>query len=274
MFVGVPAMYAMMSEVGLSGYDLSGVRFWASAADAMPQGLAEEFRKAGRFMIGPIGRKALFLDAYGMVELSSLATVRLPLPGVRYPPNCVGFPVPPVRIRVLDESGARLGPGEVGELAVKGPSVMKGYWRKPDETKAQWSDGWFRTGDIGKKDRLGRVYFVDRKKDVIKSGGYSVFSLEVEQELLGHPDIAEAAVIGVPHPTLGEAAVAVVALKEGKALSEDELLAWCAENIAHYKSPRRAILLEPGELPRTFTLKIMKRELRQRYSSLFEADVV
>jgi len=271
-FVGVPAMYTMMLEEGLEEYDLSSVRIWGSSADAMPDELVREFRKAGRLKIGPFNLPSIVLDAYGMVELSSLACLKIQVPGISFPPKCVGFPMPPIHARILDESGNKVKTGEVGELAMKGPCVMKGYWAKPEETEAQMSGGWFRTGDMARKDHLGRIYFVDRKKDVVKSGGYSVFSVEVEQEILEHPAVVDVAVVGIPHPTKKEAPVAVVVLEKGETITEEELHAWCRENIARYKSPRKVKIVAASEMPRTHTLKILKRELRDRYADLFAED--
>lgn len=271
-FVGVPAMYTMMLEAGLDNYDLSNVRIWGSSADAMPDEIAKEFRKRGRLKLGPLDLDSIFLDAYGMVELSSLACLKMPLPGIKFPPKCVGFPMPPIRTRILDEKGDKVPTGEVGELAVKGPCVMKGYWNKPEETAEQMVNGWFRTGDMAKKDRLGRIYFADRKKDVVKSGGYSVFSVEVEQEILEHPAVADVAIVGIPHPTKKEAPVAICVLEEGSAVTGDEIHAWCRENIARYKSPRKVIIISMEEMPRTPTMKILKRELRQRYDDLFAGE--
>jgi len=269
-FVGVPAMYSMLLEAGLDSYDLSSVRIWGSSADAMPDEIAIEFRKRGRLKVGPLDFDSIFIDAYGMVELSSMTCMKMPLPGITFPPKCVGFPVPPIRVRILDEDGRKVKTGEVGELAVKGPCVMKGYWAKPEETAAQMVNGWFRTGDMAKKDRIGRVYFADRKKDVVKSGGYSVFSVEVEQEILEHPDVLEVAIVGIPHPTKKEAPVAICVLEEGAAATSDDIHEWCRDNIARYKSPRAVIVISSEEMPRTPTLKILKRELRDRYKDLFQ----
>jgi long-chain acyl-CoA synthetase len=269
-FVGVPAMYSMLLEAGLDAYDLSSVRIWGSSADAMPDEIASEFRKRGRLKAGPLEFDSIFIDAYGMVELSSMTCMKMPLPGITFPPKCVGFPVPPIRVRIVDEAGRKVRTGEVGELAVKGPCVMKGYWARPEETATQMVDGWFRTGDMARKDRIGRVYFADRKKDVVKSGGYSVFSVEVEQEILEHPDVMEVAIVGIPHPTKKEVPVAVCVLEEGAAATSDEIHEWCRDNIARYKSPRAVIVISAEEMPRTPTLKVLKRELRDRYQDLFQ----
>lgn len=272
-FVGVPAMYAMMLAEGIDGYDLSSLKMLGSAADAMPLEHVEIFRERGTlFKIGPFRARAFFAEVYGMVELAGVATLKLAILGITYPPGCVGWPVWPVRVRIIDEHGKVLPPGEVGEVAVSGPGVTKGYWANPEATRELISDGWLRTGDMGKKDRWGRVYFVDRKKDVIKCGGYSVFSVEVENEVLAHPDVGDVAVVGIPHPTKGEVPLAVVTLKPGANTSEEELLSWCREHIAGYKCPRAVRIIPPEEMPYGATLKIRKLELRRRFSDLFGGE--
>ena len=270
-FVGVPVMYQSMFETGTQSYDLSSMRMWASSADAMPQEYIDAAREIGSFLrLGPFSTKSMFAEAYGMVELSAIVSLKMALPGVKWPRGCVGIPIFPIRVRVVDESGAKLPNQDVGELLVSGPGVMKGYWNNPEETDQVMDGKWFHTGDMAWKDRWGRIFFVDRKKDVIKCGGYSVFSVEVEQEILAHPDVQEAAVVGVPHPGKGQAPVAVICLEEGKELGEEELLEWCRENIASYKVPRRVHIVPLEEMPYGMTLKILKRELRQRYIDDFK----
>ncbi len=271
-FVGVPVMYKALFAAGMEDYDLSSMRFWASSADAMPPEYIERIRKIGSaWKLGPLRTGPVFAEAYGMVELSAIATLKLYLPGLRWPRGCVGYPIFPIRARVADEKGERLPAGEVGELLVSGPGVMKEYWNNPEETAAAKKGKWLHTGDMAYKDRWGRVFFVDRKKDVIKCGGYSVFSVEVEREILNHPAVREAAVVGVPHPRKGEAPVAVVSLRGGEELGQDELLEWCRDNIAAYKCPRRLHIIPLEEMPYGATLKVLKRELRKRYMDDFGA---
>ena len=273
-FVGVPAMYGMMIDElrrNNGEYDLSSVRIWASAADAMPPEYVEEMRKYGALVrLGPLRIKPLFLEAYGMVELSGIATLKVPLPVLRCKPGCIGWPVPPMKIRIIDENGEKLPSGKTGEVVVKGPGVTKGYWKNPEKTKESFTpDGWFRTGDIGKKDFWGRVYFMDRKKDLIKSGGYSIFPAEVEAEMRQHPDIFEIAVFGVPHPIKKEIPVAVVTLHEDGNVTEEELVKWAKEHIAPYKAPRKVKIIERGTMPYGPTEKILKRFLKERYGKEF-----
>ncbi len=273
-FVGVPAMYGMLlDELRRNGdrYDLSSMRLWASAADAMPEGYVEELRRFGAlFRLGPLRVKPIFVEAYGMVELSGIATLKITLPLLGCGRGCVGWPVPPMKIRIVDEKGRKLPPGKEGEVVVSGPGVTRGYWNNPEKTRESFTeDGWFRTGDIGRKDRLGRVYFLDRKREVIKSAGYSVFPAEVESELLTHPAVLEAAVLGVSHPTKGEVPVAVVTLKEGASVTEEDLIRWAKEHIAPYKAPRRFKIIDRGEMPYGPTGKILKRVLKERYGDTF-----
>ncbi len=266
-FAGVPSMFAMMIHSGIEKYDLSSVKMWASAADAMPEEYIKALRNVGAFAkVGPLRVPAVIAEAYGMVELSGACTLKIALPGLRYPPGCVGFPVAPTRVRIVDEKGADVPRGGEGELAVQGPGVTLGYWNKEQETRDCFTeDGWFRTGDMARKDRLGRVHFVDRKKDVIKCGGYSIFSREVEAELLINEKIAEVAVVGMPHPTKKEVPVAVVTLAPGSEASEEELLDWCRQNLARYRAPRHVKIIPASEMPYGMTLKILKRKLRDRY---------
>jgi long-chain acyl-CoA synthetase len=273
LFVGVPAMYAMMLAEGIDKYDLSSLKMFGSAADAMPEEYAEAFRAKGFLLnLGPFQAKAFFTEVYGMVELAGIATLKIAIMGLKYPRGCVGWPLPPVRVRILDEDGRRLPAGEVGEVAVAGPGITKGYWNNPEATSELIVDGWLRTGDVGRKDKLGRLFFVDRVKDVIKCGGYSVFSVEVEKEVLNHPDVADAAVVGVPHPLKKQVPLAVVTLRPGAQASEDDILAWCKQNIAGYKSPRAVRIVRPEEMPYGMTLKVRKLELRNRFAGLFSDE--
>jgi long-chain acyl-CoA synthetase len=266
-FAGVPAMYALMIHGNMERYDLGSVKLWGSAADAMPEEYVKVLRTVGASVrMGPFRLPPVIAEVYGMVELSGACTLKLSFPGIRYPAGCVGFPVFPTKVSIVDEEGRRVSRGEAGELAVKGPGVTSGYWNKDAETAACFTpEGWFRTGDMARRGRWGLIYFVDRKKDVIKSGGYSIFSREVEEELLTHEKIAEAAVIGVPHPTKKEMPVGIVCLKPGVEATDEELLEWCKKHIAYYKAPRDIKIIPASEMPYGMTLKVLKRRLRERY---------
>jgi acyl-CoA synthetase (AMP-forming)/AMP-acid ligase II len=272
MFVGVPAMYRMMIEAGAETRDLSSVRLWASGADTMPFELARAFQRFGAAATLPIVNRpvgdAMFVDGYGMVELGGGVAVSVLPPGVALPlRGLMGVPLPGYRMKVVDEHGEEVGRGDVGELAVTGPGVMRGYHKREDATaETMTSDGWLRTGDLARRNRLGLVELAGRKKDVIKHGGYSVFAAEVEGALEQHPAVAEAAVIGLPDARKGEVPVAVVRRADGASLTADELMAWAARRLSDYKMPQRVVFVD--ELPRTGTEKVRKQDL----GALFDAE--
>jgi long-chain acyl-CoA synthetase len=175
-------------------------------------------------------------------------------------PGSVGKPIWGTEVRVVGESGAALPPGEAGEIVIRGHNVMKGYFRRAEETRAALRGGWFHTGDIGKMDEAGNFYIVDRLKDMIIRGGFNVYPRELEEVLMTHEAIAQVAVIGVPHDTHGEEVKAVVVPRPGKAASPEAIIAWCKERMAAYKYPR--IVEVRASLPMTATGKILKRELK------------
>jgi acyl-CoA synthetase (AMP-forming)/AMP-acid ligase II len=265
MFIGVPAMYRMMVEAGAEERDLRSVRLWASGADVMPEELIRKFKKMGAIatlpIVGASVGEAAFVDGYGMVELGGGVAVRFSLPMMNLPiASNVVSPLPGYKLRVIDEdTGDDVRMGQVGELVVKGPGVMKGYHGKDDATKETITeDGWLRTGDLARKGPLGLVEFAGRKKHVIKHGGYSVFAVEVERTLEEHPAVVEAAVIGLPDERKGEIPVAVVRLSDGD-VKEKELVDWAREHMADYKAPRQVKVVD--EMPRTGTEKVQKDEL-------------
>jgi long-chain acyl-CoA synthetase len=264
-FVGVPAMYRMLVESGAESRDLSSVRIWGSGADAMPADLAQRFKRMGATAKLPglpsVG-EAMFVEGYGMVEVGGSAAFKVspPLMDIGLGGEALGFGLPGYRLKVVDEGAQQVGVGEVGELWIKGPGVLKGYWNAPDATRAAVTDdGWLRTGDLARRGVLGTVVFVGRSKDVIKTGGYSIYALELQTALEEHPDVLEAAVIGLPDDRLGEVPAAVVRLTEGSDLESLDLGAWAANRLSRYKVPRRFAAVD--ELPRTGTRKVQKREL-------------
>jgi acyl-CoA synthetase (AMP-forming)/AMP-acid ligase II len=266
LFVGVPTMYAFLLASEPEKYDLTSLRLLGSSADAMPQEHIDRMRELGARPGLIRKKKPLFAEAYGMVELTGLAALKPAFRWLTWPPGCVGVALPPVRARVADESGRKVKRGEPGELLVKGPGVTTGYWNNPDATGEAMCGKWLRTGDMAKMDRWGRILFVDRVKDLIKCGGYSVFSVEVEEEILRHPQVREAAVIAIPHETMGHVPMAVVCVNEGSDVTEDDIVAWCAENIATYKAPRIVRIIPWSEMPYGVTLKIIKKDLRARFT--------
>ena len=267
MFVGVPAMYRMLDEAGAADRDLTSVRVWASGADAMPPELAERFKRMGATLtvpvLGAIGQAA-FAEGYGMVEVGGGVAAKLspPFLGPSAGPlgDALGFALPGYELRVVDEDGAEVPGGQVGELQVKGPGVLRAYWGDEEATAAVLTeDGWLRTGDLARRGPLGLLVFEGRSKHVIKHGGYSVYALEVEHALEQHPDVLEAAVLGLPDERLGELPAAVVRLGGGATLESADLAAWATGRLADYKVPKRFVAVD--ELPRTGTAKVQKAAL-------------
>jgi len=181
-------------------------------------------------------------------------------------PGTVGIGMPLTEYKVVDVATGtqELPPGEVGELIIRGPQVMKGYWNMPEETAVTLRDGWLYTGDLASIDEEGYVTIVDRKKDMIIAGGYNIYPREVEEVLYEHPAVKEAVVIGVPDSYRGETVKAVIVLKDGQQASEDDIIRHCRKNLASYKVPR--IVEFRTELPKTNVGKILRRALREEAS--------
>jgi long-chain acyl-CoA synthetase len=173
----------------------------------------------------------------------------------------IGIPMPGIDAKVLDENLHELPPGEVGELAVRGPNIMLGYWQRPDETYKTIKIDWLLTGDMARMDEDGYFYIVDRKKDMIIAGGYNIYPHEVEEVLFAHPGVAEAAVVGLPDEYRGETVAAFIVPKPGVTLTAEELDKYCRENLAAYKVPR--IYEFRSELPKSAVGKVLRRELRE-----------
>ncbi len=174
-------------------------------------------------------------------------------------PGSIGVPVRGVELKLVDDEGKDVEEGEVGEIAIRGENVMKGYWQREEETDKAIPDGWFLSGDMAKRDEDGYYFIVDRKKDLIIRGGYNVYPREVEEALYEHDDVAEVAVVGISHDELGEEVGAAVALKEGGTVTESELQDFAKERLAAYKYPRVLWLVD--QLPKGPTGKILRREV-------------
>ena len=266
--VGVPAMFARLVNSNPVPARLRTVRAWLSASDHLPSEVRQRLRHFGALIRLPGGRRIppVFLNGYGMVELGGLAMMGVELslvPGS----GDVCFPVPPFRIRVADENGHRVRAGEKGECQIRRRGLAPHYWNdKNDSQGLLTKDGWLRTGDLATRNRLGMIRLVGRMKDVIKSGGYSVYVRELEEAIIAHPAVARAAAFGLPHPDKGEIPVAAVELQDGSLASESDLLDWCRLNLAPYKAPRRIWILAPGELPQNHNGKILRRALQERFS--------
>jgi long-chain acyl-CoA synthetase len=268
-FIGVPAMYRLMLEAGAEERDLRSVRLWASGADVMPPELARRFKQLGASVsvpfVGSFG-EAAFAEGYGMVETAGGVAAKFspPMLGVGLGES-IGFNLPGYKLKVVDDDGREVGPGAVGELLVKGPGVIRGYFGSPEATAdVVTADGWLRTGDLARRGPLGTVLFVGRQKEVIKHGGYSVYAVEVQQTLEEHPAVLEAAVVGLPDDRVGEVPAAVVRLEEGTDLADVDLVAWATERLADYKVPKRIVAVD--ELPRTGTEKVQKHHLRELFA--------
>lgn len=252
LFHGVPTMYiALLNTPELKRVSFRSVRAGISGA----MGLPREVQRQWEAVTG--GR---LVEGYGLTEASPVTHCN-PLYGVRKE-GSIGVPVPDTDARVVDpETGAPLPPGEVGELEVRGPQVMRGYLNRPDETAQVLHDGWLRTGDMARVDEDGFFYIVDRKKEMINVGGLKVFPREVEEVLYRHPAVREAAAIGVPDPVRGEVVKAFVALKEGQHVTEHELVEFCRQHLAPHKVPR-AVEVRP-QLPKTLIGKVLRRALAE-----------
>ncbi len=248
-FQGVPTMYVALLSADKGGYDPSALRLCVSGGAALP---VEVLRGVER-MFG-----CIVLEGYGLSETSPVASFNHP--NTERKPGSIGTPIRGVQMRILDEYGNDVPAGEVGEIAIRGHNVMKGYWRRPDATAEAIVDGWFRSGDVGRIDEDGYFFIVDRKKDLIIRGGYNVYPREIEEVLYEHPAVAEAAVIGVPDASLGEEIGAAVVLRPGATATVDEIRDHVKRQVAAYKYPRHVWLLET--LPKGPTGKVLKREIR------------
>jgi long-chain acyl-CoA synthetase len=197
------------------------------------------------------------LEGYGLSETSPVASFNHP--DREQKPGSIGTPIRDVQMRAVDGEDHEVPQGEVGEIVIRGPNVMKGYWQRPEATAEAIRDGWFHTGDLARVDSDGYFYIVDRKKDLIIRGGYNVYPREIEEVLYEHPAVAEAAVIGMPHPALGEEVGAAVILKPGASATAEELRDHVKAQVAAYKYARHVWIVE--ELPKGPTGKILKREI-------------
>lgn len=254
-FVAIPAIYNVLTQISLPKIltlrpfrFLNPIRLAVSGAAALPLEILKKFEK--KFGI-PL------IEGYGLSEASPVVSLN-PVKGVRKP-GSVGLPLPGVEVDVVDDQGRPLKGGEVGELVIKGPNVMREYYNLPRETEETLKRGWLYTGDLARIDDEGYIYIVDRKKDMLSVRGLNVYPREVEEVLYSHSAIAEAAVIGVKDEKKGESPKAFLSLKEGASVSRKEIIKYCQERLASYKVPHRIEFRK--ELPKTSTGKILKRAL-------------
>ncbi|MFF8865274.1 long-chain fatty acid--CoA ligase [Streptomyces sp. NPDC015139] len=248
-FEGVPTMYAALLQHPEAGAaDVSSLRMCVSGGASLPVEVLHGFERRFGCMV---------LEGFGMSETSPVVSFNHPDRPRKA--GSIGTPIRDVEVRLLDDGGRDVAPGEVGELAVRGPNVMKGYWNRPEETAATIPDGWLRTGDLARRDEDGYLYIVDRKKDLIIRGGYNVYPREIEEVLHEHPAVALAAVLGVPDERLGEEVAAAVVLRPGVQADTEEIQRFVRDRVAAYKYPRRVWLADA--LPMGPSGKILKREI-------------
>jgi len=252
-FAGVPTMYWGLLNALTDDVDVERIartmRVAVSGGSSLPIEIIKEVRR--RFGV-------TILEGYGLSETSPVATFSDPDSEPR--PGSIGIPIWGVEVKLIDEAWNTVeGSDEIGEIAIRGHCVMRGYYNRPEATAEVMNNGWFRTGDLGRRDKDGFYYIVDRAKDMIIRGGFNVYPREIEEVLMTHEAVSLAAVIGVPHPSHGEEVKAYVILKEGAAVTEEELIGWSKEQMASYKYPRMVTFVE--SLPMTATGKLLKRAL-------------
>lgn len=247
-FLGVPTMYmGLLAVKEPERFDTSSLTIAASGGASLPVEVLNQVQERFGFRL---------LEGYGLSETSPVASFNHPDQESRA--GSIGTPIVGCEFRLVGTEGQDVGEGEIGEIAIRGSNVMRGYWGNPEATAEAIRDGWFYSGDLARRDADGYYYIVDRVKDMILRNGFNVYPREVEELLYTHPDVAEAAVFGVPHPEHGEEIAAKVTLKDGATVTEDELREWVREQIAAYKYPR---IVAFGVLPKGPTGKILKRAI-------------
>lgn len=250
-FPGVPTLYvAIVNDSRSREYDLSSIDICVSGGAPLPAEVKRDFeRLTGGHLY----------EGYGLSEASPLTHAEPH--DTRSRVGSMGLPVPDTEARIVDPEGRAVPVGDDGELLVRGPQVMKGYWRRPEETADVLCDGWLRTGDVARMDREGWFYIVDRKKDVIITGGENIYPREVEEVLFEHPAVQEVAVVGVPHPYGGEIAKAFIVVREGHTLSKKDISQFAGERLARHKVPRAVEFR--AELPKSAAQKVLRRVLAE-----------
>jgi len=249
LFAGVPTMYFALLHHEPDRQPRLTVRLCMAGGAALPVEVMKAFE--AKFGVE-------ILEGYGLSETSPVASFNML--GRPRKPGSIGYPVWGIEMCILDDEDHPVPDGERGEICIRGHNIMKGYLGRPDATEEALKHGWFHSGDIGVRDADGSYAIVDRKKDMIIRGGFNVYPREIEEALYGHPDVLEAAVIGVPHESHGEEVKAVLVTKPDAALAAEDVIAWCKERLAAYKYPRIVEFLD--ELPKGPTGKILKRELK------------
>jgi fatty-acyl-CoA synthase len=245
---------ALRNDPAYSAAALAGLHALFVGGAPLTQALIESYLDDGVALV----------NGYGMSEAGTVLHVPIDRRAVKDNPGSVGLPAPLLDIRIVDAQGNDAKEGEIGELWLRGPGVTPGYWNKPLETAAAFADGWYRTGDLGRREANGFYRVVDRLKDMYISGGENVYPAEVEAALASHPDVLDAAVVGVPDSRWGECGVAYIVLRPGATATVDEVSGHCAARLAAFKRPARVLLVET--IPRTASGKVQKHVLRQSHS--------
>ena len=259
-FMGVPTLYVrLLNEAGFTREACARMRLFISGSAPLLIETFDQFRTRTGHTI---------LERYGMTETAMLTSNPCAAEDGERRGGTVGFALPGVEVRVVDDAGMKCKAGEIGNMQVRGPNVFQGYWRMAEKTAEEFTpDGWFKTGDVGRIDAAGYVGIVGRSKDLIISGGFNVYPAEVESTLNEMDGVVESAVIGVPHPDFGEAVVAVVVARPGRAPDADALIAQLKAMIANFKVPKRVFVVD--ELPRNTMGKVQKNLLRDAHKGLF-----
>jgi long-chain acyl-CoA synthetase len=250
-FYSVPTVFIRLLNTAKSREYLMSINYCFSAATSMASEIVRQWRDKFNLTIH---------EAYGMTETSSLVTFNHMY---HHKIGSVGTPAGIVEVKIVDEKDSEVPPGESGEIVIRGPNIMKGYFNKPEETGEVLRNGWLHSGDIGRLDKDGYLYIVDRIKDLVISGGLNVYPTEVEEILYTHAAVEECAVVGMPHTEYGEAVSAFVKKKQGLECSEDDLIDYCKKRIASYKAPKKIFFVD--ELPKSPAGKILKREIRKSF---------
>jgi long-chain acyl-CoA synthetase len=252
-FPGAPAVYtSLLQQKNLERFDLKSVKICVSGSAPLAKDIFRRFQEA---------TGAAILEGYGLTEASPITHIN-PRNTLSQRAGSIGIPLPGTKARIVDMDGGALPlpPGKVGELVIKGPQVMRGYWQRKDETASALRNGWLYTGDLAMMDDDGFFYIVDHKKDMIIVGGYNVYPREVDEVLLEHPDVQEAVSVGIQDKLRGEVLKAYIVPKQGKTIEKSAVISWCKKKLALYKVPRLVEFRE--ELPKTIVGKVLRRALR------------
>lgn len=252
---GAPAAYHLMLSLPEGRYDTRSITKCTTGASILPNETKERLMKFFPNLSG-------IYDVYGCTEATPSIAILKARDSLKKR-ECVGRAVPFLEVRIVDDQDRDLSAGEVGEVICRGPNVMKGYYKDEEATREALRGGWLHTGDLARMDEEGFIYIVDRKKDMIISGGENIYPREIEEILYSHPKIEDAAIVGVPDPLWGESVRAIIVLKKGETMTEEEVIEYCKSHLASYKKPRSVEFVE--SLPRNPSGKVLKTVLRERY---------